>query len=161
MPAAPVRNQFDRGRVVYLSEVRPAIDKPPAAPMTSDYWRLPSNWQELMDAVKWAAGGSLSLDVKGPLTVTVELTEHKMTEHKRHDERLLHLLNYDVARTPLVKDIEADVKIPEGKKLEQVVVLSPDEQNEQSLPYAAKDNRVIIRIPELKTYNLIVIKLVP
>jgi len=151
---APVRNLIGRGRVVYLPQVIPAVAKPSAAPMTSQYWKFPVNWEELAAAVKWAAGDNLSLEVKAPLTVTAELLEQKES-HKL----LVHLLNYDVQRFPIVSNLEITLKIPEGGKVEEISVLSPDEEKAQSATYVVRNGRIVVNVPQLKTYSLILVRL--
>src|SRR6266568_2239882 len=61
LTTGPVRNTVGRGRVVYLPEVKTDAEKPPTTAMTSEYWKLPFNEEELTAAVKWAAGQRLSL----------------------------------------------------------------------------------------------------
>ena len=153
---APVEGQFGRGRVVYIAEIKPSIDKPPAARMTSEYWKLPVNSRELIDAVKWAAGGQLSLETNAPETVVAELTEGK-----KGKELLVHLLNYDVARTPLVRSIEVSLLPPRTKSLSTVVLLSPDEENPQHVPLTLKNGRLTFTVPRLRTYTLATIELSP
>ena len=150
----PVRNMVGRGRVVYLPEVKPAVEKPATAAMTSAYWKLPVNEQELMEAVKWAAGQRLWLEVKGPPTVTAELMEQK-----QKGELVLHLLNYDVVRTPSVSNIDVSLQITQGKKVKSVSLLSPDEQTPITLPATARDGRAGFIIPRLQTYDLVVVQL--
>ena len=53
---APARRQSGAGRVVYIPEVKPAIEKPLGARMTYQYWKLPLNWREIVDSVRWAYG---------------------------------------------------------------------------------------------------------
>jgi hypothetical protein len=150
----PVRKRFGAGRVTYIPEVKPAIAKPPTVPMTSEYWKLPLNWQELIEAVRWAAGGRLSLDVKAPLTVTTELTEQK-----REKKLLVHFLNYDVARVPRVMNIEADLKIPEGESVKEISLCTPDGPDIPDLPYIPKDGRVTFNISSLQTYTLAAVQM--
>ena len=150
----PVRNPAGRGRVAYIPEVRPSIEKPPSARMTSEYWKLPVNWKELVDSVKWAAGGRLSLEVTAPLTVVTELMEQKQ---KRRI--LLHLLNYNVAQTTPVRGVEVSLQIPEKEKLRKVSLLSPDAESAQSLAATVKKGTVSFTVPRLVTYSLAVIEL--
>jgi hypothetical protein len=150
----PVRNPAGRGRVAYIPEVRPSIEKPPSARMTSEYWKLPVNWKELVDSVKWAAGGRLSLEVTAPLTVVTELMEQKQ---KRRI--LLHLLNYNVAQTTPVRGVEVSLQIPEKEKLMKVSLLSPDAESAQSLAATVKKGTVSFTVPRLVTYSLAVIEL--
>jgi hypothetical protein len=150
----PVRSAVGRGRVVYLPEVKPAVEKPPTAPMTSVYWKLPVNEEELIAAVKWAAGQRLSLEVKAPPTVAAELMEQR-----QKGELLLHLLNYNFVRTPSVANIEVSLQLPQGKKVRNVSLLSPDEETAEGLPATVRDGRASFVVPRLETYDLVVIQL--
>jgi len=154
LKTGPMRNLIGRGRVVYVPEVKPATEKPPTAPMTSQYWQLPVNWEELAAAVRWAAGDDLSLEVKAPLTVAAELMEQR-----KSNKLLVHLLNYDVQRFPIVSNIEIILKIPDGRKVEEISLLSPDEEKAQPATYAVKNKRIVVNVPHLKTYSLILVRL--
>jgi hypothetical protein len=151
---APRRNQVGPGRVVYVPSVRPAVARPRATPMTSRFWKLPVNWQELLSAVSWAAKDDLSLVVKAPITVTAELQEQKGA-----GKLLVHLINYDADRKPQAGKIEVSLRIPQDKKVEQVTILSPDEPKPQSVTCALKNGRAIFMVPGLKTYSLAVLQL--
>jgi hypothetical protein len=151
---SPVRTPVGRGRVAYIPEVKPSVEKPPSARMTSEYWKLPANWKALVDSVKWAAGGRLSLEVTAPLTVVTELMEMKQ---KR--KMLLHLLNYNVRQTPSVRNVEVNLQIPEKEKLRKVSLLSPDADTAQSFAGTIKNGRVSFTVPRLETYSLAVIQL--
>jgi hypothetical protein len=151
---APVRNQIGQGRVVYLPEIKPTIEKPPAVAMSSQYWKLPVNWKELIDAVKWAAGGRLSLEVNAPRTVAAELTEKKS-----ENELLVHLVNYQMARVPRIRNVLVTLQIPAARKLRQLTLVSPDESAPLSPHYTVKNQRLTFTVPQLETYTLAVIKL--
>lgn len=148
----PVRNRVGQGRVAYIWQVKPAIEKPASEPMTSQYWKLPLNALELLEAVKWTAGEKLSLEVAAPSTqnLAVEVT-------KQDNRRLVHLLNYDRGH-PRVAGIEVKLDIPEGKHLTEVKVLSPDRDGERIVQHTETGKQVHFRVPELETYNLIVIQ---
>jgi hypothetical protein len=148
------RNHFGAGRVVYIPEVKPAIAKPPAVWMTSQYWKLPLNWQELIEAVRWAGGGQLSLEIKAPLTVVAQVTEQK-----RDKKLLVHFLNYDVARVPRVTDIVADLEIPEAQNVKAVALLTPDGPPIPNLNYTVRNGRVTFTVPVLQTYSLVAVQL--
>lgn len=150
----PVRNQFGDGRVVYIPAIVPSIERPPTAPMRNRYWKLPLNWMELVESVKWAAGDELSIEVNAPLTVTIELTEKL-----NGNSLMLHLVNYDVTRNSLVKNVGVSLKLSDGKKVKQLSMLSPDEENSQSLDFSIINGRVVFTIPRLETYGLVVIEL--
>jgi hypothetical protein len=146
------RNQHKEGRVVYIPEIEPSVAKPPAEPMVSQYWKLPLNWELLIGSVHWAAGSKLSIEVKAPLTVTAEVTQQR---HK--GTQMVHLINYDVARNPLVKDIEVSLQLPKGYVVGQVLLLSPDEEKSQALSFSLNSERLVFSVPQLKTYDLVVI----
>jgi hypothetical protein len=151
---APVRRQVGQGRVAYIPEVKPSVAKPPAARMTSQYWKLPLNWRELVDAVQWAASGRLSLEVTAPTTVVTELVEQK-----EKDKMIVHLLNYNVAKNPSVGNIGVNLRIPEERKAVKVSLISPDEDGTSSLSYVRKNGGVSFTVPRLKTYSLAVVQL--
>jgi hypothetical protein len=151
---APVKRQFGQGRVVYIPDVKPAIQKPATVRMTSQYWKLPLNSRELIDGVHWAAGGRLSLEVTAPSTVVSELVEQK-----EKNKMIVHLLNYDVARIPSVSNIAVNLKIPDGRKVVSVSLLSPDGGAEIHLASMPMDGGVRFAVPRLRTYSLAIIQL--
>jgi len=150
----PVRNQIGKGRAVYVAAIRPSIEKPPAQRMTSEYWKLPVNWEELIDAVQWAAGGHLSLQVNAPLTVAAEVTEQR-----EKGRTMVHLLNYDAARNPQVSGIEVSLEIPRGKEITRVSLLSPDEQGLLSPSFTVRNGKLLFTVPRLRTYTVAVIQM--
>jgi hypothetical protein len=145
-----VRNQIGRGRVVHIPEVKASIKKPAAVPMSSSYWKLPLNWQDLIDAVRWARGGELALEVKAPPTVTVNLLLQRAS-----GGFLIHFVNYDVIRTPVVENIEVRLGIPSLKEAKQISVLTPDADIVQSLPPVTRNGRFGFVLPSLNTYSLV------
>lgn len=152
IPAA--RKQAGRGRAAYIPEVRPAIEKPSGARMTSQYWKLPLNAAELVDTVKWAAGGQFSLEVAGaPPTVVAELMRQKT------GKLLVHLINYDVARTPVLRNIRLTVQLPPAARVHSVDLITPDEDGAQNPRYEVTGGRVTFTVPRIVTYRLATIQL--
>ena len=149
-----VKGQAGNGRVVYIPEVKPAMLKPPSVSMTSEYWKLPVNAEELIAAVRWAAGGNLSLDVKAPPTVTAELLRQEKT-----GAMVVHLINYDALQHPVVNGVVVSVQIPDGKKVERISLLSPDEDKSLTIAPRLKGQRAEFTVPRLATYSLVVINL--
>ena len=145
-----VQHEVGRGRVAYVAEVKPVIEKPPAAAMTNAYWKLPENWESLVEAAQWAAGGRMTLKVEAPLTVTAELLRQPGT-----GKLLLHLINYDAERTPMVKNIQVRLRRPEEVK--ELTVLSPDEGGAQTLTPTREEGALAFTVPTLKTYSVVVI----
>ncbi len=145
----PTRTQAGLGRVVYLPEVKAVIGKPPASPMTSRYWQLPRNWQDLIESVRWAAGDNLSLEVKAPLTVTVELLGQKDT-----GALLLHMVNYKAGRDSSLKDIQVRIYGRIFEKVRRVSWRSPDCQEISTLPLSERNEQRSFTVPSLETYGL-------
>jgi hypothetical protein len=149
-----LKKQIGKGRLVYIPEIIPVIDKPPVVAMSNQYWSLPLNWQDLISSVKWAMNADLSVEVSAPLTVTLELTE-KLDKNVL----MLHLLNYDVENKSIIKNIDVRLKIPNGKKVEKVEILSPDREQITMLKYKSDKNSIHFQTPQLQLYNLVLVKL--
>ncbi len=153
-----VRRVVGEGKVVYIPEIIPAIKKPTPAPMTSEYWKLPLNAQELIDSVAWAAGGTLSLEAQaGPTTVL------EVLQQQESGTLLLHMINYDSLNTPLVENVGISLRVPTGLEIEQVMLLSPDLEASEVIPHRmleteSDETRVAFTVPRLETYNLVVLR---
>jgi hypothetical protein len=152
----PVRNRVGQGRVVYLAAVKPAIEKPPAAPMSFQYWKLPLNWQEIIEAVRWAAGGKFSLEVEAPMTLAVTA---EIMQQPGKNRRLVHLLNYAAPEGLRVSGVRVEVELPESKQVRQATLLSPDGGEPVTTPIETSLNRARFTVPHLNTYTLAVLDL--
>ena len=141
-------------RVVYLAEVKPAVRKPAVVPMTSQYWKLPVNTKELAAAVKAAAGGDLAIEVTGPPHIASELLEQKGARRLS-----VHLLNYDSDRRPRVENAGISLRIPPGRTVARVELLSPDEGNPPAPRHELRNGRLEVRLPQLNTYSILVVTL--
>ena len=149
----PVRRREGEGRVVYLPEVNPAVEKPATEPMTSRYWHLPVNWKELVESVRWAGGDDPLVEIEGPLTVTAELLSQE-----RENRLLLHLINYGMEEDPVVRDLQINLRSGKGT-VQRVHTLSPDGEEVSDLEFRAEGNRIRFTLPRLETYTLVVIQL--
>ena len=147
------KNRFGNGRVVYIPEIKPSVPKPSTLAMTSRYWKLPVNWKELIESVQWASGNNLSLDIEAPLSVAMELTRKK-----DKSALILHLINFD-QKTLFVQNIKVDILVPEGKKVTQVAVLTPDGRADDILRFKENGKRIAFTVPRLYVYDVVVIKL--
>ncbi len=151
--ARPIRNQIGQGRVAYILDVKASIDRPSTAPMTSQYWHLPLNWPELIDAVRWAVGGELALEIKAPLTVTANLLRQGAS-----GGFIIHLVNYDTERTPTVENIEVWLQTPSREKMMQISQFSPDADEVQSLRPMARNGKCGFVVPLLETYSVVEVR---
>ena len=148
------KNEFGKGRVVYIPEVEAVKKKPKGLPMTSDYWIRPENWKELTEGVRWASDNNLSLEVDAPQYVIAELTTAK-----DHSELQVHVLNYNVDNDPVGKNIEITVSVPADKNVSGVKVISPDDNRNIALEYRFQKGVVSFVLDEVKVYSLVVISL--
>lgn len=153
---APVRNRVGEGWTTYIPAVKPAIKKPRTARMTSEYWKLPVNWEELIAGVKWAAGGGLSLEVDASKTLSVVA---ELIDQPGKDRSLVHLINYAEAQRSSVSSLEVSVEIPKGKRIQQVTLLTPDGAGSRSVSSRIEDGRVHFTVPHLQTYTLAILEL--
>lgn len=158
-PAGPlVRRQVGEGRVVYIPEIVPSVKKPAAVPMTSRFWQLPLNAQQLIESVRWAAGDRMILESKADNTVVMEVLEHQES-----GALLLHMINYDSARVSSANNLEIVLSVPPGTEIEEVRVLSPDAGDAKVIPHRliqaeGSEARVSFTVPQLQTYNLVVVE---
>lgn len=129
-PQSPVMNTFGQGRIVYVPEVVPV--KPFAIPrdatryhtITNDYWHAPRNFHQLVEAVRWACGGSFTVEVLAPLATTVETLKQEAAKRM-----LLNLVNYDVERE--VGTVAVTLSVDAG--LARIFAVSPDEEEIQEI----------------------------
>ncbi len=152
----PVRTSIGKGRVSYLPEILPAIQKPAHEPMNSQYWLPALNQNALRDEVLWAIGGNPTVKALDPVSpyVIFELV------HQELDNRLiLHVLNYDYARNSSIRDIHAEVTIPAGKNAEHIQLLTPDEDGKGPSLTSTGGQTVRFTIPSLQIYAVAVIHL--
>ncbi|MFB3828918.1 MAG: hypothetical protein ACE15B_19280 [Bryobacteraceae bacterium] len=136
------RAQAGKGRVVYV----PSLGR--LTPATSKYWKLPVNWEPIAASVKWAAGGSASVEITAPPTLTAELKEQPGS-----GRTFVHLVNY--ARAPL-SNVAVSVAVPAGKTVTGVKLLSPDAAAAAATPVVS-GGRARFTVPSLKVYTVAVI----
>jgi hypothetical protein len=141
--------------VSYVAAVKAAIEKPAGARMTSQYWKLPLNWEELIEQVRWAAGGKFTLEVEAPgtLAVTAELQEQA-----GQNRRVVHLVNYAAPQGKTVSNVKVEVELPEGKGVQQVTLLTPDAEGKKTVRSQVAGGRVRFMVPRLDTYTLAIIE---
>jgi hypothetical protein len=147
------KNNADKKRIVYIPYIQPSLPKPAALPMSSQYWKLPLNRNDLVESIQWASGNNLSVKIEAPLTVTMEL-------YQKEDKSafILHLINFDSSFS-LIKDIKVDLQLPEGKKVSHIIAKTPDFRDDVNLKYFEINERIKFIVPELSIYNLVVINL--
>ena len=147
---AILTNSFGQGRSVYF-----------AGDVTGAYGKYgdPSLRKLLRNAVRWANGGKLPLEVDGPLAVEVR----PFRQGGRH---VIHLMNYISSGLRLwdslggpaaedvvpVHDIAIRVRISGGPK--RVFVAS----TKQALKYEVRDGMVSFTVPKVDVHEMVVIE---
>jgi Beta-galactosidase trimerisation domain len=152
----PAQNRISQGRCSYIPAVKPAIEKPPAVPITSQYWKLPLNWEEMIEQVRWAAGGKFSLEVEAQEASAVVA---ELQEQVAQERRLVHLLNYAAAQGTTVSNASVEIELPEGKEVREVTLLTPDRKESAMLPSQVAGGRARFTVPHFQTYALAVIQI--
>jgi len=152
----PVQRQIGLGRVSYVAAVKAAIKKPAGARMTSQYWKLPLNWQEMVEQVRWAVGGKFTLEVEAPETLAVAAEQQEQAEQNR---RVVHLVNYAAPQGKMVSNVKVDVELPDGKSVRQVTLLTPDGEGRKTVPSHVDGGRARFTVPRLETYTLAIIEM--
>ncbi len=131
-----------QGRAVYVPEI--------AMPDEFRIGMLPENRAELLEAVRWAAGGPLQIEVKAPETVTMSLYAQPT------GRRILHFVNYDEGHP--VSNIDVRLQLPAAtKQAASVMVLSPDFEGTRALTAERDGHNLHFTVPQLEVYNLLVI----
>jgi len=149
------RKSLGKGRAAYIPAAVTVKPLPPTSAWVTQgfdrkFWSLPRNADEIMDAVRYAAGSAFSAEFAGaPLTTVAELTE------QAGGTRILHWINYK--RGTIVPPVEVTMAVPEGRKAVRVEAVSPDRPGRQALEFKAEGGRIRFRMPQLETYNLAVV----
>jgi len=121
--------------------------------MKNKYWKLPVNYSEIINEIKWAMSTIPSIEIAAPQTVVMELTEQQ-----DKDKMILHLINFNAKKEKSVKDIGITFTIPKGKQVQDLLRLSPDRKEKESLHWTVKDERATFRLPFIEVYDMVVIK---
>ena len=149
-PNAAFRNEFARGRVVYIPELifngpLPAFDV--YFTIGTNFWKRPSNNKELLDAVEWAARSDLAMRVTGP-----DFLAANLVEQAEKSRRLIHLVNLNAAKVPQLENTEVRCAIPEGKSARTVKLYSPASSSFELLNLQMQGSNAVFTVPKLSTY---------
>jgi hypothetical protein len=155
--AGPVsRKEVGRGRAAYFPDIVSDGPRPEGQPYFSipnDYWKRPKNWQEIVDAVIWAARGDLPVDVAGPEYLVVNLVTQP--EKRR---MVLHLVNYNARTNPSTGPVKVVWRPPDGRGGTEVRLISADAGTPELLTATAGASGVSFTIPEIRTYLMAVLR---
>jgi hypothetical protein len=149
-PESLLRNEFGRGRVVYIPEL--AFDGPLPAfdiyfTIGSNFLKRPKNWKELVDAVDWAARKDLAMRVAGP-----DFLGANLVEQPERRCRLVHLVNYNPGMVPEIENIEIKCTVPEGNSARNVSFYSLASESSIPLQFQMQGPEAVFTIPKMSTY---------
>jgi hypothetical protein len=99
-------------------------------------------------AVRRLCGADLSLSVRAPSGVCVELTQQP-------GKRLLHLVNYRTNEP--VRDIGVSIRLPASRGVRSVIFASPLQAADVGLPFAVREGRVEFTVPSVDVYGIAVV----
>jgi hypothetical protein len=148
---APVQRAVGDGRVAFLPRIECAVEPPPPGlsyNFSNEHWKLPKNSSDLIEAVKWAAGGKLTVSVQAPLSVAAELVEQRSSGNW-----ILHLVNFDFNKP--VDNIAVNLRLPEGRELKEAVVETSDGSATHALKVRIAGETASFRVPKLQVYDLV------
>ncbi|MEN6607750.1 MAG: beta-galactosidase [Bryobacteraceae bacterium] len=137
------RASFGQGRVAFL---------PAPVPVSGgSVFTLPQNSNEILAALRYAAGTPFSAEFVGaPLHTVMELTEKN-----DGSGRVLHWINYKLGAK--VAPAEVTLAIPSNKSVRKVELLSPDREASQPLEFRTEGRRIRFQLPSLDVYELAVV----
>lgn len=159
LPGGVVSRQAGKGRVVYLPEIKPAIAKEHATGVRANQlrWPLPANHQEISDAVLKALGGRGTLQT--PTSALPHVTA-ELASQAAGNRLVLHLVNYNHAKSSRLANLPINITIPAGKKVERIRMLTPDHPGKvESVAWKKEDASVSFHVPSLEIYSIVVFDL--
>jgi hypothetical protein len=153
---APVRKQVQQGRAVYIPGLRfdgAMPERENYSSISARYWKLPRNWQEVADSVRWLAQYELPASISGPAYLVGNLVSQP-------DKRraMVHLVNYNRRTTTSIKSVEVRYRLPRGEKVKDVRIYSPDSDGAPvTLSATASGAEAVFTVPEVKVYSIAVV----
>lgn len=130
-----------KGRAVYVPQI--------AIPDKFRIGMLPENRAELLEAVRWAAGGPFQVEVKAPETVTMSLYVQPT------GRRILHLVNYDEGNP--VSNLDISLQLPAAMHVASIKLLSPDFTEARTLSIEQSGSTAHFTVPHLEVYSMLVV----
>lgn len=152
---APERREYEKGRVVYIPAVRfdgPLPEFGKFFQVDPRFWKQPKNARDVTDGVRWAARDDIPVEVTGPAYLVANAVEQPAQQR-----RIVHLVNYNAAQTPVLGPVEVTCRIPAGRSVKGIRIYSPDAVGPQPAGMKSDGPRVSFGVP-VKTYSVAVIE---
>jgi len=117
-----------------------------------EFWTegLSSTLHLIEEAMTYTLRNDWQVQVDAPSTTVINLMEKRMT-----GSTLLHLINFETARR--VQEVSVELRKPADKSLKEVLLLSPDFKETETLQAEEDAKAVSFTVPRLEIYDLFVI----
>jgi Beta-galactosidase trimerisation domain len=151
----PQRKTVSRGRTVYIPALEFDGSLPSAQPyftLGTEFWKRPKNWQDLVDAISWAAGENMPVSVTAPDFVAMNLLEQSAKQR-----RIIHLVNYDAEKNPSVASIAIRCATPKGEPATAVRFYAPDADDGKPIDFRMEGAEAVFTVPALQTYAVVTV----
>jgi hypothetical protein len=153
--AQPQRKIVGRGRTVYIPAVEFDQPVPPDQPyftLGPEFWKRPKNWQDIVDAISWAAVEKLPVSVSAPDFVAMNLLEQTAKQR-----RIIHLVNYDIEKNPSVANITIRCATPEGKPATTIRFYTADAEDGKPVDFRMEGAEAVFTAPVLQAYGVVTV----
>lgn len=145
----PQRKLYGQGRVAYIPLIQ--FDGPLPAPepyfeIRNHFWKRPRNWEEITEAIRWAANGDIPLQIAGP-----DFLAANFVEQVESQRRLIHLVNYNAQHDPLVPSVDVSRRVPKGIVVREVTMYEVDSESPVTINFSTTSKAVAFTIPQVKT----------
>ena len=150
------RREIGRGRVAYLSVLEFDGPVPAATPnfaMTSEFWRRPKNAPDLIELIRWASHETVPLSVEAADGVVVNCTSQLASRRV-----LLHLVNYNAAKTPSLHNLGVRLTLPLEASEPKLTLYAAGQSDRTLLEGQHHAGVVSFSVPHLETYALIAVE---
>ncbi len=150
------RKTVGRGRVGYMPAVEYDGVLPPHQPyfaITSEFWKRPKNWMQLVELVQWAAQDQLQIKLDGPRGMVVNYTGQPSKQRA-----FVHFLNYAQTVAATEKPISIGVRLPDNRQASRITVYTPGSKAEQTINFSKDGTLTLFKIPRVEVYSLAMIE---
>lgn len=160
-PEAPAERQFltlpGGGRIACLPQVRcrrhpvnGVSDQDKVYGGLWKHWYQPDNAEEILDAVRWAAGEEPEIEILAPETVVMEVVRPRGGRCVA-----IHLINYQPDQPP--GSIVVRIRPRLIKPLREATLLSPDRPGVRRLEIHRESGVCHFQVEGLKTYDVVLL----
>jgi hypothetical protein len=151
----PQRKTLGAGRSVYIPELEFDGALPPDQPyftLGTEFWKRPVNWQDLLDAISWAAGEKMPVSVIAPDFVAMNLLEQMAKQR-----RIIHLVNYGTEANRSIAGASIRCATPEGRPATAVHFFAPDASEAKPIDFRVEGSEAVFKAPEMQTYGVVTV----